>query len=284
MSRRRLNLLCSMLCGVTAVLGLAQAPAATPPGGNPVAWAAVSIHPSDPARNKANDSWGDQPNGLTGTGMGLRELLSQGYNFGFLPFRDAELEGLPDWAKEARYDVRARVDADDVEHFRKLSGMTMAEALAAFAARQYTGEMLMVQSLLAERFHLKAHYETRPRAVYLLTVDKGGSHMKPTANGANEGSMQFGNGKLSGKGVPMYLIANLLSYPAERSVVDHTELPGRFDFELHFAPSNAGVATEPSTEPDFFSAIRQELGLRLESGHADVQVLVIDHIEEPTPN
>lgn len=280
MQQHRLALICIALCG----LGLMHAQAPTPPGGNPVPWAAVSIHPSDPARNKANDNWDDQPNGFHGQGMTMVQLLSQAYRFSFLPFRDEAIVGLPAWAREARYDVRAKVDSEDVEAFRKLSGMQMADSLAAFAARQYTGEMLMCQALLAERFHLKAHYENRPQAVYLLTVDKGGPHLKATNNGANEGGLQFSNGKLAGKGVPMYLVANILSYPAEREVLDRTDLPGRFDFELHFAPTNASVSAEPSTEPDFFAAVRQQLGLRLESSHADVPVLVIDHIEEPTPN
>ena len=286
MDPRRLIVCCSILCSLLLAAPLlhSQAPTATPPGGNPVPWAAIAIHPSDPGRNKANDTWGDQPNGITGQGMGLRELLSQAYNFSFLPFRDEEMVGLPGWAKDARYDVRARVDPDDVESFRKLSSMTMAEALTAFGARQYTGEMLMCQAMLADRFHLKAHYELRPHAVYLLTVDKAGPHLKPTSNGGNEGSLQFSNGKLSGKGVALYLIANLLAYPAERYVLDRTSLQGRYDFDLHFAPNNAGVASEPSTDPDFFTAVREELGLRLESGHADVPVLVIDQIEEPTPN
>ncbi len=286
MKRLSRTLLRSLLCGSVLALSLAraQAPAATPPGGNPVPWAAVSIHPSDPARDKGHDNWDDHANGFSGQGMTLVELLSQGYRFSFLPFRDEAIVGLPAWAHEARYDVRAVVDSDDVAAFHKLSSMQMADSLAAFSARQYTGEMLMCQTLLSERFHLKAHYEFRPQAVYLLTVDKGGPHLKTTTNGANEGGLQFGNGNLAGKGVPMYLMANILSYPAEREVLDRTALPGRFDFELHFAPSNAGVATEPSTEPDFFSAVRQELGLRLESGRADVPVLVIDHIEQPTEN
>ena len=249
-----------------------------------MAWAAVSIHPSDPARDKANDTWGDQPNGITGQGMDLRTLLSAAYHFGFLPFRDEEVEGLPGWAKDAHYDVRARVDADDVESFRKLSSMTMAETVAAFSARHYTGEMLMQQAMLADRFHLKAHYEMRPRPVYLLVVDKGGPHLKPTANSSNDGTMNVGKGQISGTGVPGAMIADLLAYPAERVVIDRTALQGSFDFKLRFAPSNAGVATEPSTEPDFFSAVRQELGLKLESGRAEVPVLVIDHIEQPTEN
>lgn len=264
--------------------GRTQVSTSSPPGGKPVPWAAVSIHPSDPARDRSRDNWDDQPNGFHGQGMSLVQMLSQAYRFSFLPFRDEAVVGLPAWAREARYDVRAVVDSDDVAAFHKLSDMQMADSLAAFAARQYTGEMLMCQALLAERFHLKAHYESRPQAVYLLTVDKGGPHLKATSNAANEGGVQFSNGKLAGKGVPVTILANLLSYPAEREVVDHTELPGRFDFDLHFAPTNAGVSTEPSTEPDFFSAVRQELGLRLESGKADVPVLVIDHIEEPTPN
>lgn len=286
MRKCRSTLLYSALFDLAATFAMAhaQAPVAIPPGGKPVPWAAVSIHPSDPARNQANDGWSDQPNGISGTGMSVRQMLSQAYHFGFMPFRDEELEGLPSWASTARYDVRERVDADDVETFRKLSGMTMADTLAAFAARQYTGEMLMGQAVLAERFHLKAHYDVRSRRVYLLSVDKGGPHLKATANTSNEGTMSFGNGMLSGKGVPIAAMVNLLAYPAERVVVDRTALPGRFDFELHFAPSNAGVSTEPSTLPDFFSAVRQELGLKLESSRADVPVLVIDHIEEPTPN
>ncbi len=258
---------------------------ATPPGGNPVPWAAVSIHPSDAARDRTNDGWAGQPNGFTAQGASLLKLLSRGYNFGFLPFRTAEVDGLPAWAQETRYDVRARVDADDVESFRKLSGMKAADTLAAFAARQYTGQMLMVQAMLAERFHLKAHYELRPRAVYLLTASRNGSHLRPTTTAPEDGSLSYSSdGQVSAKGVPMVLIATLLAYPAERAVVDHTALPGRFDFKLHFAPNNAGVAPEPSTDPDFFTAVRQELGLRLESGRADVPVLVIDHIEPPTGN
>lgn len=253
----------------------------TPPGGDPVSWAAVSIHPTDPA--STNNSWGDQPNGISDHGIGLQGLISQAYNFSVMPFRDDEIEGLPAWAKSTRYDVIARVDPDDQEAFRKLSSLSMQEAVAAFAARQTTGEMLMEQALLADRFHLKVHWEPRERTVYLLKVAKSGVRMS-TAADPKHGSMTFDAGKLSGKGVPVSFIASLLASPAQRTVIDHTGLTGQYDFDLHFAPESVSASGGTSTDPDFFTAVQEQLGLKLQSGEAQVPVLVIDHVEQPTPN
>ncbi|MEG9431089.1 TIGR03435 family protein [Terriglobus sp. ADX1] len=253
----------------------------TPPGGDPVAWAAVSIHPTDPTSTK--NSWGDQPNGISDHGIGLQGLISQAYNFSVMPFRDDEIEGLPAWAKSTRYDVIARVDPDDQEAFRKLSSLSMQETVAAFAARQSTGEMLMEQALLADRFHLKAHWEPRERTVYLLTVAKSGVRMSLAAD-PKHGGMTFNSGKLSGKGVPVPFIASLLASPAQRTVMDHTGLTGRYDFDLHFAPESVTAADATSAEPDFFTAVQEQLGLKLQSSKAQVPVLVIDHVEQPTPN
>ncbi|HEY9137631.1 MAG TPA: TIGR03435 family protein [Terriglobus sp.] len=272
------------LCSLIAASGQAKQQATTqpiPPGGKPVAWAAVSIHPTDPA--STNNSWGGQPNGISDHGIGLQGLISQAYNFSVMPFREDEIEGLPAWAKSARYDIIARVDPDDQEAFRKLSSLSIQEAVAAFAARQTTGEMKMEQALLADRFHLKVHWESRERTVYLLTVAKSGVKMSPAAD-TKHGGMTFNSGKLSGKGVPMSFIASLLASPAQRTVIDHTGLTGQYDFDLHFAPESVSAVGGTSTDPDFFTAVQEQLGLKLQSGKAQVPVLIVDHAEPPTPN
>lgn len=273
---RSLFALAGMLFVVT---GLSQQQ--TPPGGNPVAWAAVSIHPTDPA--STNYSWEGQPNGISDHGIGLQGLISQAYNFSVMPFRDDEIEGLPAWAKSTRYDVIARVDSDDQEAFRKLSSLSMQEAVVAFAARQTTGQMMMEQALLADRFHLKVHWEPRERTVYLLTVAKSGVRMSPAAD-PKHGSMTFNSGKLSGKGVPVSFIASLLASPAQRTVIDHTGLQGQYDFDLHFSPESMTAVDGTNAEPDFFTAVQEQLGLKLQSSKAQVPVLIVDHVEQPTPN
>ena len=139
-------------------------PSSPAPGKPPLSWASVAIHVSDPNANGQNYSH-DQPDGITERGRSLSEIISEGYNFSVMPFREDEISGLPDWAKTARYDILARVDPDDVPVFKKLSNLSMQETIAAFTARQPTGEMLMMQSLLRDRFGLRVHWESKERSV-----------------------------------------------------------------------------------------------------------------------
>ena len=110
-----------------------------------------------------------------------------------MPAKDDEMTGLPDWARNARYDIIARVDPDDVEAFKKLSNLSMQETIAALTAQQATGEMLMVQQLLADRFQLRLHRESRERSVYALSLTKGGSRLKPAAD-PKHGELTFSQG------------------------------------------------------------------------------------------
>lgn len=250
-----------------------------PPGGPPLAWAAVSIHVSAPGNTDWNSH--DQPDGVTERSVDLRSLLSEAYSFNIMPMRDDEITGLPDWARTTRYDILARVDPGDVEAFKKLSNLSMQETITAFANKQTTGEMLMMQQLLADRFKLKMHWESKDRPVYLLSVAKGGVRMKPAADPAH-GELSFSQGHLAGKGVPASFIASLLSQPTERSVIDKTGLTGAYDFDLHFQPMDK--APEGSTDPDLFTAVQEQLGLKLQAAHAPVPILVVDHIQPPDPN
>jgi uncharacterized protein (TIGR03435 family) len=261
-----------------------QIPSAVPPSATPakppLSWDSISIHVSDPADGSYYGR--DHPDGITEHNVGLRELISAGYNFSVMPFRENEITGLPEWARTQRYDILARVNGDDVPAFKKLSNLSMKDTLAAFAARQPTGEMLMMQSLLQERFHLRVHWELKTESVFALTLAKGGLRMKPAAD-TEHGDMNFSQNHLKGDGVPLSFIASLLAIPVGHTVIDRTGITGAYDFDLHFAPPNT-TADKPSNDPDIFTAVQEQLGLKLQSTHASIPILVVDHIEPPSPN
>lgn len=261
--------------------GPSTSPAPQPAGGPPLPWATVSIHVSQPDQQGGSYS-NDQPNGINEHGMSLREIISEGYNMSVMPLREDQLLGLPDWARSTRYDIVGRVDPDDMPAFKKLSNLSMKDTITAFSTRQSTGEMLMVQNLLADRFHLRVHWETRERPLYTMNLARGGLRMKPAAD-TEHGDMNFTRGHLSGKGVPLSFLASLLEIPAERTVVDKTGVPGAYDFDLHFAPQDA-PSTAENSDPDFFTAVQEQLGIKLQNTRGVVPVLVVDHIEPPTPN
>jgi uncharacterized protein (TIGR03435 family) len=268
---------------LTILLALLPAPAQgqATPATPPIAWASVAIHVSEPAHEN-DDTSGDQPNGINERGRNLREIISEAYNFSVMPFREDEISGLPDWARSTRYDIVARVDPEDVAAFKKFKDLSMNDTIAAFAARQPTGEMLMMQSLLADRFHLRVHWEQKERSVFALSAAKGGVRMKPAAD-QEHGEMTFNQGHLSGKGVPVSFLASLLELPADRTVIDTSGVPGSYDFDLRYDPEDKAAAT-PSNDPNLFTAVQEQLGLKLQSTRASVPVLVVDHVEPPTPN
>lgn len=174
---------------------------------------------------------------------------------------------------------------------------------------------LMMQSLLADRFKLKVHYETKEGRVYALVLSKPGKtglqlqpHVDdrscitpagvpapcgPEINGV--AATVPGRFDLRGRDVTMEQIAEFL--PAiggsgvDRPVVDRTGLNGAFDFTIEFAPGSLpqGVGQPPNLErdesgPTFIEALQDELGLKLVSQTGPVRTLVIDHVEEPSPN
>ncbi len=267
---------------LSLLLQASSAPPVPPASAKPpLSWASVAIHLSDPDREGGNYSH-EEADGITERGMSLREIISEGYNFSVMPFREEDITGLPGWSQTTRYDILARVDFDDADAFKKLSNLSLQETIAAFTARQPTGEMLMMQSLLRDRFHLRVHWESRDRSVYALALAKGGLRMKPAAD-PKHGEMSFSRGHLAGKGVPLSFLASLLALPADHTVVDRTGVAGAYDFDLRFDPGDNPAGTE-SNDPDFFTAVQEQLGLKLQSTHASVPVLVIDHVERPTPN
>jgi uncharacterized protein (TIGR03435 family) len=188
----------------------------------------------------------------------LRACIAIAY--GISADRDYAISG-PAWIGTERYDIVAKVAAE-----------TPKEQVR-----------IMLQALLADRFHLQLHRESKELRVYRLTVARGGTKLKAVA--AGEGNFTWGSGRISVKGESMDDLADHLSRPMfglGAPVMNATGLDGVFNFNLEWTPD-----TVPSTSPgpSLFTALQEQLGLKLESSKSQVEVLVIDHVQRiPTPN
>ena len=172
----------------------------------------------------------------------------------------------PSWLGSTRFDIQAMTDTGLIK------GLT--------GTQDRDLKRRMVQALLADRFHLQLHQETRPLPAYDLVVAKGGSKLQSSKSGG--GSFGVGRTHFNGEGLTMTNIAEELSLIAGRVVVDKTNLADRYDLKLEWGADDT-PATENSA-PSLFTAIQEQLGLKLEPAKEPVPVLVIDHIEAPSEN
>jgi uncharacterized protein (TIGR03435 family) len=241
---------------------------------------------------------GIQPGGrFTTTGVPLATLITQAYGL-----QRSQLVGGPDWMETARFDITAKAETE-----------IPRTALGAPGPLQ-----LMVQDLLEERFKLRARRETREQPVYALRLARpdgqlgpglrvsttdcaalfapGRSGPPPRGMGPGERpacGMRIGPGQLVAGAIPISQLIPPLSQFAERLVVDRTGLAGNFEIDLKWTPDRMPQgppppgAPPPSIDPNgpsLFTALQEQLGLKLESERAPVEVLVIDHVERPTPD
>jgi uncharacterized protein (TIGR03435 family) len=176
------------------------------------------------------------------------------------PVRILAFEGGPKWIRSEFYDVEAKADGHP-------------------SVAMMQGPML--QALLEDRFKLKIHFETRPGPVYELTASNGASGLKPFQEGScfphcqvqvsSEQSLRSVD--VEGSGLTEF--CGLLSLTLDRPVIDKTGITGKFDIHLRFSPDNA---TDPN-DPTVFTAIQEQLGLKLVPAKGPIEVLVIDHVE-----
>jgi uncharacterized protein (TIGR03435 family) len=207
--------------------------------------------------------------------------------YGFAPF---EISGAPDWIATSLYNVDAKCDHSVDDQLAKLTDDQ------AKLEKEH-----MLQALLADRFHLKAHWEARQTSVYALVVanpnQKSGAKLQPTkietpdpdipnapppeTRGPDIQNRTDAHGHvmtvryLTTKGM-----AGLFGAMLQGNVVDKTGLPGRYDFTLQYTYQSS----DPDSYPTLTTAIQEQLGLKLQSTHGSVDVLVIDHIDRPTDN
>ncbi len=227
------------------------------------------------------------PDGVTISGMPLDVLLRHAFGIS-----EDRVQNAPAWAKSERFDIDAKVDATDVAALGKLK-------------MEDRGAMLL--PLLEDRFGLKYHHETKELQVYTLVVAKSGPKLtesKPVAGDANAGPQQMM--RMSGEGMSMEskdgtmdTLAHAISMQLGATVVDKTGLTGHYDYTLKWVPEQGmpmmskgpgggpepggGAPTSP-TGPSLVTALQEQLGLKLETKKEPVDVIVIDQINQPSPN
>ncbi len=197
--------------------------------------------------------------------VSLKKILLNAY--GIPDDREYAVDG-PDWLTAGHFDVDATFPADTPQPRIRL----------------------MLQSLLADRFKMVLHKETRQLPMYDLVVAKGGLKLHTAEAGDSKTSAKPGH--FEATKITMQKLADLMARQAGLPVTDATGLQGVYDFTLDWSPAadlklGAGDALTAGGDqgPSFFTAIQEQLGLRLESKKGPVEVLVVDHIEKlPTEN
>jgi uncharacterized protein (TIGR03435 family) len=238
------------------------------------AFEVASIHLSPPSTDGHHHIWSDVHKSQFRTGnLSIRDLIQFAYN---LP--ESQILGGPDWLDTTMYDIDAK-SAPEVD--------ARLKALSANEAAQQ--KRLMVQALLRDRFALATHQESRELPVYNLVLAKGGPRFQPSDK--NGTTIDTGRSLLhvQGSDDTLGLLARELAQSLDRIVVNKTGLAGRYDLILRWTPDDApppllNGAPDPNAPPGLFTAIQEQLGLKLETGKAPVPVLVIDRISPPTDN
>jgi uncharacterized protein (TIGR03435 family) len=269
----------------------AQAPAV-----NKQRFEVASVKPSAPGAQ--GQSLRRPPNGqFTASNIPLRDIIALAYGVADFPWR---LDGVPDWAANERFDIVAK----------------SATAVPPVRPGSPDPILMMVRTLLEERFRMTIHAENREMPVYALVLAKPGTLGRDlkksevdcdaiqlarlTAGARGEtppppltpagrplcgfaGVQGGGPGKPGGMqagGIPMWQLANRLTVFVGRTVVDRTGLEGYYDWQLLFSPPGAADQSGGS----IFTALQEQMGLKLESTRAPVEVWVVDRVERPTPD
>jgi uncharacterized protein (TIGR03435 family) len=222
----------------------------------------ASVKPGDPD-NLRRGIFSEPGGRLSVTNTTLRMLIGFAYDV-----RDHQISGGGNWLDSAKFNVDAKPPG----------------AVPAGLAGQEQ-ERLMVQSLLAERFHLAIHREMREAQVYELVVEKGGPKFQAAPGGERAGPRGIGmkgEGHLTSYAAPIGMFVVQLSQELGRSVIDKTGLMGKYDFKLDWTPDTPLPAD--ASGPSIFTAIQENLGLKLQSARGPVEILVIDRVEKPDAN
>ncbi len=254
-----------------------EAPKAMAADAKPV-FDVVTVKPSPPGRPGKNI--GFDGHHFLFRGANLDDMIALGYGL-----HTKQIVGAPDWAGKDLFDVEGTPDVPGVPNQKQMASL--------------------LQNLLADRFQLKFHNEKRDLAVYVITVAPGGPKLTETTAGPNDSSgMGFG-GVGGSQGVTA--VGRNLTMPdfamwfqsgvTDRPVVDQTGIKGRYDIRLKWTPDDSqfaqfggsGFHTPPPSDaadapPNLYTAIQEQLGLKIEATKAPDDVMVIDHVEKPGAN
>jgi len=238
--------------------------------------------------------------GYLATNVPLLMLVQSAYGI----FDTDRISGTPTWLGSDRFDVDAKMESAVADELKKLS-----------PSDRNVARQRMLQRLLADRFKLTLHHDTKDLPTYLLVVAKNGPKLQESkpgdtyANGFNDGvgrggagTIQLkGRGGLVGQAAQISQLADMLSWLMGHQVMDKTGLTGKYDFTLEWRPdenegpstlnssgvaSNGQVSLAPpdANGPSLFTAVQDQIGLKLESKKSPVEIIVIDHVERPSGN
>jgi len=225
----------------------------------------ATIRPTDPSTT--DDSIGIHGRHFSVQDKTVEFLLTFAYGL-----QKQQVLGAPGWLSSDRYDVEGVPDVEGQPSVKQMQSL--------------------VRKLLADRFNLKFHWDKKEMSVYAITVAKAGPKMTKSLgdpNGLpNENGGRDANGRVDRySNVSMQDFAFILQFFLDRPVVDQTGLAGRYDFVLRWLPNDASVASlaDPGTaSPGIFTAVEEELGLKLEPVRAPADVMVIDRVDRPSAN
>jgi uncharacterized protein (TIGR03435 family) len=234
-----------------------------------LAFEVATIKPSNPDKPQGKRIL-MQPHRFSTTSMSLNDLITYAYGI-----HARQIVGGANWMASDRWDILAEPEAQGAPNRAQLK--------------------TMVQSLLADRFQLAFHHDTKELSVYAIVVAKNGPKLVKSAGDPNglPGMFFRGLGNLPATNASMAELASLMQEAVlDRPVIDQTGISGKFDLELRWTPDEtqfeghgANVRRDaPDAPPDLFTAFQQQLGLQLKPIRAAVDVLVIDRVERPSEN
>jgi uncharacterized protein (TIGR03435 family) len=245
----------------------AQQAAAAPAAERP-SFEVAAIKPGKPG--DGNHDWDSNSDRITIENYSLRDLIVAAYGLK----STSQVLGGPQWIDKEHFDIAAKLDDAEVA---KVKGMPRAER-----AKEW---QLMLQSLLAERFHLKATQGERKLPVLALVVDKSGAKLKQsTPAEQNSSHLSSHNGDLTAAGVSMDSFAEFLGRLPEsgdRIVVDRTGLAGKYDFAMKWNWNEGDEAAQDTSDPGLFTGLQEQLGLKLKPSNAPAPVVIVETASEP---
>ena len=244
--------------------------------------------PAEPGERGGGVNW--SPGRLSIKCTTVKGLINQAYllfaNGRALVGLPPPIEGGPAWIESSRYEIDAK--AEDRATLETMQGP-------------------MLQALMEDRFKLKVHRETREIPVYALTVVKGGPKLQPFKEGSctpvdrskfpapatpeqiaknchARGVKDGPNLKVDAEGMTVDEFARIFfdTHTLGRPVINKTGISGLFDFHLEYTPDQGAAADDVSAGPSIFTALQEQLGLKLESARGPGEVLIIDHAEKPS--
>lgn len=263
---------------VTAMSVTAQTPKAS--------FDVITIKQSDPnAPDRMRGTGPSFPNEFWSKNVPLMQAVKFAYNIGMES--DNQVVGAPGWVSSIKFDIVGKI----------LDEKFIAETRKSPIGSMHDKVQPMVKALLEDRFRLQVHHETKELPAFVMTVLKSGSKLKPseaspastdeTKPARPSGLFLRGRGRLEGVQATLEMLTTILGMQPEigvRPLIDKTGLSGKFDFTLNWTPDGGTGSTSSDTGLSLFTALQEQLGIRLEATKAPVDVIVIDHVEMPSAN